>query len=85
MSSDVSVINTSTNTVVITVSGVALLPEGVAIKDMTVTPGGCAKRRWRSRALEGRLRQEVRTTGKIYTLENSTSLDGSVSTRVLYG
>jgi YVTN family beta-propeller protein len=85
MSSDVSVINTSTNTVVTTVSGVALLPKGVAIKDMTVTPRECAKRRWRSRALEGRLRQEVRTTGKIYTLENSTSLDGSVSTRVLYG
>jgi YVTN family beta-propeller protein len=32
MSSHVSVINTSTNTVVTTVSGVALLPEGVAIK-----------------------------------------------------
>jgi len=32
ISNDVSVINTGTNTVVATVLGVAILPEGVAIK-----------------------------------------------------
>jgi YVTN family beta-propeller protein len=32
MSDDVSVISTATNIVVATISGVALLPEGIAIK-----------------------------------------------------